>query len=263
MNKVLVVGVPRSGTTWVATILSKCRDTAFVNEPDDERRFNHARDAKKWLGRYPIIAPYDRGRVGESSIVKYQHLWEHAFGPMFCENVIVKSVFVPYCLEWLIEFCGIQNVLLVKRAPMNVLASWYEYSSKVNPDVPKENLCVRLAWQYAMQHQAYMRLLRLKPPAMYAVEHEEIAVNWGKFESLATMLDLEWTHEAAEQLNDLSNEGEGGHPGLANYQLTEHISRAPHQLRRDAWRKRIPERIAELFISELERWSIPYRGELL
>lgn len=253
MSTVLVVGVPRSGTTWVATILSKCRDTAFVNEPDDERRSNFARDAKKGLGRYPIIAPYDRGRVGESSIVKYQNLWMRSFESDLFANVIVKSVFVPYCLEWVAEYAQVDRILYIARHPLNVLASWYEYSSKVNTTVSKEKLCRRLAWQFCMQKQAYDRLRGHE--LLVTVEHEELATNWGVFESLAPMLGLEWGHEAAEQLNDLSNEGEGGHPGLPNYSETDHIRRAPAQLRRDAWKDRLDKEAQELFLDEMSRWG--------
>ena len=251
-NRVLVVGVPRSGTTWVATILSKCRDTMFVNEPDDERRNTHAEMAKASLGRYPIIAPHDRLRVGNNSIVEYQELWKWAFAHPMYKNVVVKSVFVPYCLEWVRELCQVDHILYVRRNPMNILASWYEYSSKVNENVPTDELCRRLAWQYSMQHMAYDRVR----DEMHTVDHEQIAVNWGLFESLAVMLGLEWTHEAAEQLNDLSHEGEGGHPGLENYKLEEHISRSQEQLRVDSWKSRISDEVRDYFLDELSRWGL-------
>lgn len=70
----LVVGIPRSGTTWVAHLLAKAGDAAYLEEPDNHFRRPYAFRAKRRLGRgeYPAVTP------GESP-GDYETLWGQAF----------------------------------------------------------------------------------------------------------------------------------------------------------------------------------------
>lgn len=257
MNRVLLVGVTRSGTTWAATVLSKCGDTAFVNEPDDERRFIAAKSAKERLTRYPVIAPGDTGKVGEASIDQYERLWDVVWHPGPARNLIVKSVFVPFCLEWLVEQKEIDHVVWVKRDLRNVVASWYEYSSDVHPELAAdEKLVRRLAWQAASHYAAYARLA----PDLYtiAVDHLDLVEDPKLFPYIAREIGLEWGHEAKEQLSDLSSYGIGGHYGKDDYSLDDHIHRAREQLGPDAWREKMPDYLMEVALDEFARWEVHY-----
>jgi hypothetical protein len=69
----LVVGLPRSGTTWVGRALATAADTRSVGEPDNEDNFAYALKAKRGLGRYPIVLP------GEQPPEAYAALWDGAF----------------------------------------------------------------------------------------------------------------------------------------------------------------------------------------
>jgi Sulfotransferase family len=71
-RKVLVVGIPRSGTTWVGRALGLTTSATYVHEPDNELLRLPAMLAKVGLGRYPVLAPGDRPEA-------YQRLWEGAF----------------------------------------------------------------------------------------------------------------------------------------------------------------------------------------
>jgi hypothetical protein len=258
MNKILLVGVARSGTTWVGTILSKCKDTFFFNEPDDERRFRSAAEAKTYLTRYPNIAPGDIDKVGEASIRNYAALWERAWGQGIggYQNALVKSVFAPFCLEWIKETFRIDHVVWVHRELRDVIASWYEYSSEKHPEIGKEVLIRRLAWQ-ASQHQAAYD--RLNGTGFYSlrVDHRTMVQNAEKgFKYLAGVLGLEWTHEAMEQLADLNSAGVGGHYGLEGYDLSEHIRRnAEDVLDEDAWKKKVPEELMAIAMREVAKWA--------
>lgn len=77
---VLVVGAPRSGTTWVAEILAAGSGAAYVEEPDNHFRFAFAYAAKRLLGR----GPYPQLTPGESGLdtVAYEALWRDAFTPV-------------------------------------------------------------------------------------------------------------------------------------------------------------------------------------
>lgn len=69
----LVVGLPRSGTTWVAEMLGSCDATALVHEPDNPTVAPFAL-RKRGLpgGYYTALAPDDDAPV-------YEKLWREAF----------------------------------------------------------------------------------------------------------------------------------------------------------------------------------------
>ncbi len=71
-RRVLVVGVPRSGTTWIARMLAAAPDVDYFHEPDSEMFRPHALWAKQRFGLYPIL---DAGEVAP----RYGRLWDVAF----------------------------------------------------------------------------------------------------------------------------------------------------------------------------------------
>ncbi|MBA2297638.1 MAG: sulfotransferase [Actinobacteria bacterium] len=75
MSRVLVVGVPRSGTTWVATILGETRDAVYVEEPDNHLTHPFAFRAKHRLpgGFYTTLGP-------DHDPADYAALWRAALG---------------------------------------------------------------------------------------------------------------------------------------------------------------------------------------
>ena len=64
----LIVGVPRSGTTWTMRALASATDAVKVLEPDSEDKWPAAIHAKYRLGRYPVLQPGDRAPA-------YRRLW--------------------------------------------------------------------------------------------------------------------------------------------------------------------------------------------
>lgn len=73
-RRVLVVGVPRSGTTWVATLLGSTRGSAYLEEPDNHLMHPFAFRAKHRLpGRfYTALEP-------DQHAAEYETLWREAF----------------------------------------------------------------------------------------------------------------------------------------------------------------------------------------
>jgi hypothetical protein len=65
------MGLPRSGTTWTASILACARGAVAVMEPDNEKESAAAVGAKYGLGRFPVLAP------GEDA-ERYRALWAWA-----------------------------------------------------------------------------------------------------------------------------------------------------------------------------------------
>jgi hypothetical protein len=72
LTKVLIAGVPRSGTSWVGECLSKAPQTTYVVEPDNEVVRPFAIKAKRGLGPYPVLGPGD-------SAPNFEQLWAPLF----------------------------------------------------------------------------------------------------------------------------------------------------------------------------------------
>jgi Sulfotransferase family len=70
---ILVIGGPRTGTTWVAEALSFASGALWINEPDNEWPDPFALRAKLSLGRFPILEERDPDPAD------YLELWRRAF----------------------------------------------------------------------------------------------------------------------------------------------------------------------------------------
>lgn len=73
MNRILLVGAPRSGTSWIEQTMRAASGTASVGEPDNEDNFPFALKAKRGLGRYPVVTE------DSPPPADYLRLWEGAF----------------------------------------------------------------------------------------------------------------------------------------------------------------------------------------
>lgn len=152
--RILVVGVPRSGTTWVAETLACAPGVTWVNEPDNFQSDPFAHVSQSELGRFPVL---DAG----SSARSYRVLWNLAFSggwprggmttatwrlaarlplgasiPLLTQaarvssvrrsrpsHVVVKSVFNIFALEWIVSRYH-PRVVVVRSHPLNIASSW-------------------------------------------------------------------------------------------------------------------------------------------
>ncbi len=69
---ILILGVPRSGTTWASSVLGAAPCVRIVHEPDNETQMPWALVAKARLGRFPLLEPAHRARA-------FELLWRDAF----------------------------------------------------------------------------------------------------------------------------------------------------------------------------------------
>jgi hypothetical protein len=174
---IVIVGLPRSGTTWTLRALGQAEQVLTVLEPDNEDKQPAAIRAKRRVGRYPVLDP------GQAS-PQYQRLWEWIFagapegqrsllarrmlGPGAVERihdgrfdpvtwlaggiagwppptedaprgrVVAKSIHAQLSIEWLADRFDVEVVLLL-RHPANVLASWLELHLKDARNTTLEN----------------------------------------------------------------------------------------------------------------------------
>lgn len=68
---IVVLGLPRSGTTWAAAVLGHTSGGVVRHEPDNEKEHLAALLAKRGLGRFPVIGAQDDSPT-------YRDLWAHA-----------------------------------------------------------------------------------------------------------------------------------------------------------------------------------------
>jgi hypothetical protein len=162
---VLIVGLPRSGTTWTENVLGTALDASIVSEPDNEKLSAPAIWAKRSLGRFPVMFAGDEaqayrrlwrwaltGAPSSRSLRAAQRLVERsdpeaveqlvkgrpspelriagilASRPGFGEVpgvLVAKSVHACLAIEWIVTKFEL-DVLVVLRHPANVLSSWLE-----------------------------------------------------------------------------------------------------------------------------------------
>ena len=167
---ILIVGLPRSGTTWTLRALACAENTHAILEPDNEDKFPGAIHAKRKVGRYPVLAPGD-------SAPAYRRLWEWVLSgaPESRRSLFARRLLGPGAVErihegrpdpvtWLaatvareprvptkdappwarfvaksihaqfaVEWLADEfdiDVVLLLRHPANVLASWMENNLK-------------------------------------------------------------------------------------------------------------------------------------
>jgi Sulfotransferase family len=73
MTRILVVGIPRSGSTWVARVLASTKGATYLEEPDNHLTYPFAFRAKHNLRGcfYTTLGPHDEAP-------EYERLWREA-----------------------------------------------------------------------------------------------------------------------------------------------------------------------------------------
>ena len=89
---VLIIGLPRSGTTWISELLALAEGVELVVEPDNERTSLLAVAAKRDLPRFPALQPGQRHAA-------FERLWlvafRHRLGPLLSRSILTRAWFRP------------------------------------------------------------------------------------------------------------------------------------------------------------------------
>jgi len=114
---VLVVGMGRSGTTWLASIINNHPDIRYVWEPFNPRMVPQASP----------LDPFRYLRVGECAVPYERHLWDIVAGRLenrwtrryqareWGNRVLIKSIRLNLKLAWVDELLQPRIVLLVRH----------------------------------------------------------------------------------------------------------------------------------------------------
>jgi hypothetical protein len=145
---ILVTGITRSGTTWVASMLNASRRLVYVNEPlnpkhppggspgvlraDVSHRYQYicADNEHEYLGayrdliklRYHLGAELKRNRRPNDIARAFRHLALFARGRLGGRRLMIADPFAAFSAEWFARRLGFQVVVVV-RHPVAVVGS--------------------------------------------------------------------------------------------------------------------------------------------
>jgi hypothetical protein len=155
VTRIVVIGVPRSGTSWVSVILATAPRTVLVNEPDYPD-YPSGDLAVKEYGVYPVLSP-------GTSAPRYETMWDVAFRGGFpnrpvtrragrvlvslphrvrqpivrtaawmlrtvsrpSDNCIVKTVHAQFAIDWIAARYH-PVVIVVRRNLLSIIGSWLQ-----------------------------------------------------------------------------------------------------------------------------------------
>ena len=308
----LVLGLPRSGTTWSTRLLASAEGCRAVMEPDNEKTSAPAMSAKRGVGRFPVLAPGDDDpayrrlwawalagaprsiglrtataiarRVGDAeleSLFTGRRSSRLALASMLARRLpapgavssdvrlVVKSVHACMAAEWLAGNFPV-DVVVVRRHPAGVLASWLELGLpdadrglERNPAVrtryvepwglaqPAPTHVARAAWHIGLLSSALEDAL-VRHPEWHVVEHEALCREpQARLSELFAGLHLSWSARVDEQLADSDGPGSGFTPRRLRAEVP------------DSWRTRLgPSELADLDralegFPHQEWWRVP------
>jgi hypothetical protein len=315
VNRVLVVGPPRSGTTWVANVLARAASGGYLEEPDNHFRFAYAFRAKRRLDRreYPLLASTESSEEADD----FAELWRSAFSPQLTgpvaevrrlaanrlvrmagpkrvsavlaratgnagltaaaamavperlddgQALVVKSVYVPLCVEWIASRCE-AGVVVVLRHPLNVVSSWIELgwldpadrdpvsalepaaldelATRFDAPPPAASRLARATWLIGVLTCALEDSLR-RNPSWHRVVHEELcAAPHDAFPHLSGQLVLGWSPAGDALLDEMNRPGGG-------YETLRLAAELP-----DAWHRRLGDEQVQEIRGVLDRLPLP------
>ncbi|MBZ8182196.1 sulfotransferase family protein [Oscillatoria salina] len=142
---ILVVGLPRTGTTWIASVLNTAAGIEYFHEPFNpiniHQSASHLRQAMMmrkylaWEDEDEEFARYCRatfaGELPDNGYL-YNYLgWIYKQFPQWHGRVLIKDVHCYLTLNWLKRQVN-PLIVIVLRHPCAVAASWFRLYGKVS-----------------------------------------------------------------------------------------------------------------------------------
>ena len=177
---VLLVGLPRSGTSWVGAVLGAAPTVEYLREPITQ----------EWLvrgGTTPMVDPHQDNAYEELSVAT---LSDGATARLIKE---VNPYLVPFCVE-----NGLAEVLLLHRHPCAVALSYFE-RGWTNLDLQRR-FGVAESGDYWFDHGSYQALhlnsavrTAAASPHAQVISYESLTADpVAAFSHLAAQLGIDW-----------------------------------------------------------------------
>ena len=234
-------------------MLAETPGSLALLEPDNPKANPDASASYERYGRVPVFRDGDRAP-------EYERLWDAAFNGRWSHlpadrqprmetgnaptrtsvfsmiqrrasaqprNLIVKSVFAAFAMEWLIARYR-PRVILIERHPLNVIAGWMElgmhmaglgyrddvrleYIERYRLPAWNENAprLLQVAWAVGLMMHV-MRVQARAHPDWHIVSHEALCVDpRSGFAALARSVGLSWSAKADASLRESNAPGTG------------------------------------------------------
>ena len=239
---IYIVGLPRSGTTWLATTIATARSVKYFHEP-----FNCSNviGASRFCMKYLVDSDDDlefvhhcrkafAGQILNDSARDILSPFYRQY-PKFPGRVVIKDVCSCLAVECIDSLCNPITVI-VARHPCAVAASWYRLGYNVDRHLQivreQTQLCDGILkpyrdvlhaaagfWQRmgALWGAVYFVLCRQQErhPGWKIVNHEDFCIKpMETFQTLFRLLDLVWT-TATDEIIRVSTKTNSTEPYLA------------------------------------------------
>ena len=219
---IYLAGLPRTGTTWIASVLAATAGTAYFHEPFNYR---NVEESAPFAMRYlragelaPEFAAYCErcfsGRQRHRSVIGRQPKWRRRL-PFWPGRILIKDVHSLLALDWIDRRFG-PRIVIVLRHPMAFADSWHRMAGD-NSEQAIDRLLTQpaLLEDYLRPFESHIRSMddfwsrigaywgacyyvvlqqQRNHPEWIAVRHEDFFEDTTKrFRELCSRLDLAWT----------------------------------------------------------------------
>jgi len=279
-SPIYILGLPRSGTTWIATVFNSAESVKYFHEP-----FNctNVPGASQFCMQYLSSEgnlEFERrcraafaGHIKDSS-VRWMLTSHYRRFPWWPGRIVIKDVCSCLSADWVYQHLA-PIIVIVIRHPCAVAASWsslhYDVDRHITAVLRQKNLIgdflrpfertmksAKNFWQKigALWGATYYVLLEQQKihPEWIIIEHEALCLDpVKKFRELFDTLNLEWTRWTDEELRRTIN-SQSNQP----YQVRRISAQEPEKWEGELDAQRIKQvrQFAEPFgISRYTNWS--------
>ncbi|MGB7443736.1 MAG: sulfotransferase [Coleofasciculaceae cyanobacterium] len=278
--KIFLVGLPRTGTTWIASILNTADGIKYVNEPFN---YQNIPETEPHFMQYLLAEDQDTEFERHCRNAFANHL-THPFVTFslsstykrfgwFPGRVMVKDVHSFLALEWIARNIS-PTIVIIMRHPCAVAASWFRIGGKNEKAIgqllaqprlfsdylqPFEHVLnnAQTFWQKmgAYWGASYYVMLQqqLRYPDWILVKHEDFCFEpVQESKKLFAQLNLTWTTKTDQVLSQ-STRQHSGKP----YQPQRVSSQEP-----DKWKSQLTPQQIEQVRQFVQPFGIPYYSDL-
>lgn len=223
---VLLISLPRSGSSWIGSVLGHTDNCAYLREPVTQRGLADGvrpvirvigRDATgkrdRHLARRALLGLPDKtGKIT-------QHRSQWGLAGMRARTVLIKEV-NPFALPMFLEL-GDPFVIVLVRHPAAVALSYQQRGWLGAPDTVANDCLDGSTWMRTGRHQAQtlqsMRLALTNHAHHCVVRYEDICANpMQQFAALATSAGLEFGDQAKKRIEQTTS---GTKDGAGPFQI--------------------------------------------